>query len=653
MSTDESDRPRVALACQGGGSHTAFTAGVLDRLLEEDEVEFEVVELSGTSGGAICAFVTWFALARHGRDEGRPEARRLLSQVWSDVAADRIDDAFLNAMGVGMARAQSLGFPMPTVSPYDLPVSEWSQDVLRNTLEDAVDPDELAAVVGRTDPLPPRLDVGAVDINRGSFKVFTEQNITHDAVLASAAVPPLFRATSVTEPNGRTRRYWDGLFSQNPPLGNPIGSSERRLDTADQRWIIQINPQRRDEIPRRIEEIQNRRNELGGNLSVNQELRFIRLLNKWTAQGALTDVYQPVEVKTINLAESVVSPNRSLDYPTKLDRTPQFLDRLWEHGREQAERFLATERDRRRVKEAVESTWAKDEGREVAAWYDPDFDGHVPTSLGELQCYLRQEPEEATPTFGQAEYVEFATALKRAVPDATFAVEEVVAEPGKVATRFRGTGTHTGPLLDVEPTGRKVTLSGMRIDHLVEGRLTESWTLFEQWGLLRQLAVADPADPLSTASRVVPTPVVTQLSAPAENEELARAEVAEVWNEGQRESLDRLFDDECVLHLDDETDVYGPEAYWEFVRRYRDAFSDLDLRIEDVVSEGDKIVLRQTLRGTHDGPFLSVEPTGNRIEVSRMGIHHLDDGYIVETGMVEDTVRLVHQLGASPTTVSQ
>ena len=65
---------RVAIACQGGGSHTAFTAGVLSRLLDGPELdEYEIVGLSGTSGGAVCALMAWTAL----RDGDRQKAREL------------------------------------------------------------------------------------------------------------------------------------------------------------------------------------------------------------------------------------------------------------------------------------------------------------------------------------------------------------------------------------------------------------------------------------------------------------------------------------------------------------------------------------------------------------------------------------------------
>ena len=335
MSQRESERPRVAIACQGGGSHTAFTAGVLDRLLAEEDVAFDVVELSGTSGGAICAFAAWFGLASEGPEDGRPEARRLLGQVWDDIAAKTSLDAWMNSVGVEVVRAQSRGVPVPSVGPYDSPVSEWSRRVLRQVLEGAVDPDALGDVVGRTDPLPPRLDVGAVDVQRGTFRTFTERDVTHDAVLASAAVPPLFRAAPVVQSDGTTRWYWDGLFSQNPPLGDLFGSGEGRQDRADELWIVQINPQREDELPTTLEAIADRRNELSGNISLNQELRVIERVNDWIDAGHLPESdFQHTEVRRIPMG-------KEYHCSTKVDRSPSFLQELMDLGEQRATEFRA------------------------------------------------------------------------------------------------------------------------------------------------------------------------------------------------------------------------------------------------------------------------------------------------------------------------
>lgn len=71
---------RVAIACQGGGSHTAFTAGALKKLLKEKGAEghddYEIVALSGTSGGAVCAFLAWYALLEENNEQKAIEALR-------------------------------------------------------------------------------------------------------------------------------------------------------------------------------------------------------------------------------------------------------------------------------------------------------------------------------------------------------------------------------------------------------------------------------------------------------------------------------------------------------------------------------------------------------------------------------------------------
>jgi NTE family protein len=81
---------RIAIACQGGGSHTAFTAGALKRLLQDDR--YDVVAVSGTSGGAICAVLAWYALIQHNGEGAAARAARLLDSLWKDNSASEFYD---------------------------------------------------------------------------------------------------------------------------------------------------------------------------------------------------------------------------------------------------------------------------------------------------------------------------------------------------------------------------------------------------------------------------------------------------------------------------------------------------------------------------------------------------------------------------------
>src|SRR5687767_13002864 len=108
--------------------------------------------------------------------------------------------------------------------------------------------------------------IGAIDVLSGEFRAFSSRRdrITADTVLASAAIPTLFPAVQA---DGGT--YWDGLYSQNPPVLELIDTNP------DEIWVIQINPTERATEPRTLVEIADRRNELAGNLSLHQELHFI------------------------------------------------------------------------------------------------------------------------------------------------------------------------------------------------------------------------------------------------------------------------------------------------------------------------------------------------------------------------------------------
>ncbi len=172
------------------------------------------------------------------------------------------------------------------------------------------------------------LIVGAADVSEGDFDTFRNKAVTAEAVLASAAIPTLFEAVEI---DGHW--YWDGLFSQNPPIRDFLTVPDNPSEKPDEIWIVQINPKRREEIPRSVEDISDRRNELAGNLSLYQEIYFIKQINKLIERGSLPAEYKQVEVRKIALG-------RDLSASSKLDRDPAFIDRLIRRGERHAERFL-------------------------------------------------------------------------------------------------------------------------------------------------------------------------------------------------------------------------------------------------------------------------------------------------------------------------
>jgi predicted acylesterase/phospholipase RssA len=210
----------------------------------------------------------------------------------------------------------------------------------------------------------PKLLIGAVDVESGAFTAFSSQRapedagITLDAVQASASLPWLFEATIIkgTDPDTqeeRSRPYWDGLFSQNPPIKNFISGLLDEEKKPDGLWVVQINQDQFDfnkniadghAKPVYGNEIWHRRDALSGNLSLNQEIAFIEAVNRRFDDPRQTtrEHDKPIEVARIVMDPAAVGAAalRQLGVYSKFDRDPLLKDALWDHGHQQASHFL-------------------------------------------------------------------------------------------------------------------------------------------------------------------------------------------------------------------------------------------------------------------------------------------------------------------------
>jgi NTE family protein len=302
---------RVAIACQGGGSHTAFTAGALGPLLRS---EHEIVGLSGTSGGAMCAFLAWYAL----KTEQRAEGPALLERFWAAMAAEGLADRVANDAAVATEQLQ--GGLLPT--PANPMAAATGRARLAGAVRAVADLDD-RRLDARVDQLPLLL-VSAVEVCTGAFTLFRNREVTLEALLASAAVPGLFDAVEVGD-----GVYWDGLLSQNPPVRQLAWSGPEEI------WIVQVYPRARDRAPRDPVEVRRRRSELAANLSLEQEVWFVTRINQLIESGALRDPdHRPITLRRIELTEAAAGASR-------LDRRPALLRELMDAGAAAAEELLA------------------------------------------------------------------------------------------------------------------------------------------------------------------------------------------------------------------------------------------------------------------------------------------------------------------------
>jgi NTE family protein len=316
---------RVSLALQGGGAHGAFTWGVLDRLLEEEDLEIEGI--SGTSAGALNGAALKAGLIAGGRGA----ARRRLDRLWEQVG--EIGDfrmlpwmaAFLPALRFWQTASAAFlpfspqGVAAQLYSPY-LFGSRW-----RNPLEPVVRDLNFSHVCTKGGP---DLFVSATNVRTGKIKVFRGQEISPEAILASACLPTVFQTVEI---GGEA--YWDGGYSGNPalfPLYEP--------HLPDDVLVVSINPMRTEDIPDTPLEIQNRINEISFNASLLGELRAINFVRRLIAEGRM----ERGAMKAVNIhmiADDGLMNDLSAD--SKLSPTPLLLDRLKAAGRLAAERFLA------------------------------------------------------------------------------------------------------------------------------------------------------------------------------------------------------------------------------------------------------------------------------------------------------------------------
>jgi NTE family protein len=323
-------KPRGAIACQGGGSHAAFAAGVLMELMAPRNFErFDLVGLSGTSGGAVCASLAWSGLVRPGGGPAR--AADVLASFWDDLSAHDPFDAAVNFWSVSLAR-----LPITwEVSPYTGYAPAEAR--LRALLNE-----HLVLPARGEDRRPPEIFVGATDILKGEGVAFDSSVLHVDHIIASAAVPPLFRAIPI---DGHL--YWDGLFSRNPPIRE---FTDLAPSPPDEVWIVRINPLEAAQEPTRMSQIIDRRNELSGNLSLDQEIFFIEKINELRAGvEPLRERYKHVEIRQVELA-------LDLDYPSKLDRSVGHIHHLIETGRRAAPHFFEdTSRGKARIRMLTET----------------------------------------------------------------------------------------------------------------------------------------------------------------------------------------------------------------------------------------------------------------------------------------------------------
>ncbi len=306
----------ISLALQGGGAHGAFTWGILDYLLEREDLQIKAI--TATSAGAMNAV----ALAAGYTENGRDGAKAKLKALWRDVSERGAPMAAANALTPAFgpftpfAMFQAL---TNIASPYDL--NPFDINPLQRTLQSIIDFDTLRAETEID------LFIAATNVETGKVRIFKTHEITEEAILASACLPQVFKAVEV---DGTP--LWDGGYVGNPALF-PLFYEDVPRDIL----IVHINPMTRKGTPKTAAAILDRLNEITFNASLVSELRSIAFVQKLLEENWLADRirsrYRKLHIHAIRADKQL----KELSIDSKYETGWRFLKNLKERGREAAE----------------------------------------------------------------------------------------------------------------------------------------------------------------------------------------------------------------------------------------------------------------------------------------------------------------------------
>jgi NTE family protein len=316
---------RINLAVQGGGAHGALAWGILDRLLEEKRLSID--SISATSAGAMNAAVLVNGMAKGGREGGRAA----LYEFWEKISdiGQHFNPIHLmpweELMGVRIENSMSYlwcDMVSRVCSPYQINPNNFNP--LQNVLEEMIDIELIQSSKA------PQLFITATNVQTGKIKVFNNQEISVDAVMASACLPFMFQAVQINDDY-----YWDGGYLGNPAIYPLIYNSSCR-----DILILHINPIFREEIPQTAAAILDRMNEISFNSSLMREMRAISFVTQLLDNGWIKDKYRKQMKRLFMHAIRADISMQSYSVASKLNPSWSFIKDLYEQGRVEADIWL-------------------------------------------------------------------------------------------------------------------------------------------------------------------------------------------------------------------------------------------------------------------------------------------------------------------------
>ena len=322
---EDKGKKKVNLALQGGGAFAAYTWGMLDKILEDGRLIFDGI--SSTSSGSVNAVITMQGLIRDGRDG----ARQLLHDFWYEISLQGNMLGFNLYTPIDYFLSDYLPAPfsliifqsiMKMLSPYQF--NPYDINPLGNVLEKLVDFEELKkkSLI--------HLFVCATNVKTGKIRIFDNDHLSMNSVLASACLPYIFKAVEIDN-----QYYWDGGYTGNPAIYPLIYET-----TAKDIIIFPVTTIERSTLPINVEEIIARSKEISFNSSLMREMRAIAFVTKIIDEGYIKEEHRD-RFKRVYI-HSLESDDLLSDYSmiNMLNTDWEFLTKLRDLGRSVAERWI-------------------------------------------------------------------------------------------------------------------------------------------------------------------------------------------------------------------------------------------------------------------------------------------------------------------------
>ncbi len=312
----------IALALQGGGSHGAFTWGVLDALLEDGRIHIEGV--SGTSAGGMNGAALMQGLVKGGKVQAREELKQFWERMHDIAAINPFHSSLLMGISNGYnlknsPMYQAMNMMKHMFSPYEF--NPLNLNPLEEFIDDFFDFSLLR------DMRKAKLFLCATHLETGKLKIFKGRELSTKALLASACLPFIFQAVEI-----KGEHYWDGGYIGNPALFPLIYNCATR-----DIMVVQLTRGRRETLPKSAEEIYERHREITYNSSLVREMRVLHFISKLVDRGSITD-------KSIKSMRIHVIRNRDvfkdLDLSSAMNTDWGFLTHLFDAGRQTAKDWL-------------------------------------------------------------------------------------------------------------------------------------------------------------------------------------------------------------------------------------------------------------------------------------------------------------------------